>query len=55
MKLKFYLWNLYNNVFLNIDEYIPKDGNATEIAKNQNKIVLTMDIDAGKETLKKDR
>ena len=29
MKLKFYLWNLYHNENLNIDEYIPKDGNAT--------------------------
>ena len=29
MKLKFYLWNLFYNENLNIDEYIPKDGNAT--------------------------
>ncbi len=29
MKLKFHLWNLYYNESLNIDEYIPKDGNAT--------------------------
>ncbi len=29
MKLKFYLWNLYHNENLNIDAYIPKDGNAT--------------------------
>ena len=29
MKLKFYLWNIYHNENFNIDEYIPKDGNAT--------------------------
>ncbi len=29
MKLKFYLWNIYYIENLNIDEYIPKDGNAT--------------------------
>ncbi len=29
MKLKFHLWNLYNNKNFNINEYIPKDGNAT--------------------------
>ena len=42
MKLKFYLWNLYNNEFLNIDEYIPKDGNATLIIQNKlNEELLT--------------
>ena len=35
MKLKFYLWNLYNNENLNIDEYIPKDGNATLNVQNK--------------------
>ena len=29
LKLKFYLWNLYHNENLNIDTYVPKDGNAT--------------------------
>ena len=29
MKLKFYLWNIYHNENFNINEYIPKDGNAT--------------------------
>ncbi len=35
MKLKFHLWNLYNNENFNIDEYIPKDGNATLNVKNK--------------------
>ena len=29
MKLKFYLWNIYFNKNFKVDEYIPKDGNAT--------------------------
>ena len=29
LRVKFYLWNLYYNENLNIDSYIPKDGNAT--------------------------
>ena len=29
MKLKFYLWNIFHAQNLNIDFYIPKDGNAT--------------------------
>ena len=42
MKLKFYLWNLYNNECLNIDEYIPKDGNATLNIQNKlNEELLT--------------
>ena len=32
---------------------VPKEGNATKTAKTQIMIVLKMDIDAGKETLKK--
>ena len=35
MKLKFHLWNLYYNESLNIDEYIPKDGNATLNIQNK--------------------
>ena len=35
MKLKFHLWNLYYNKSLNIDEYIPKDGNATLNIQNK--------------------
>ena len=35
MKLKFHLWNLYYNENLNIDEYIPKDGNATLNIQNK--------------------
>ena len=42
MKLKFYLWNLYYNECLNIDEYIPKDGNATLNIENElNEKLLT--------------
>ncbi len=42
MKLKFYLWNLYYNECLNIDEYIPKDGNATLNIENElNENLLT--------------
>ena len=29
MKIKFYLWNIFNDKNFNIDTYIPKDGNAT--------------------------
>ena len=29
MKLKFYLWNIFNNENYSIDSYVPKDGNAT--------------------------
>ena len=29
MKIKFYLWNIYNEKNFNPDVYIPKDGNAT--------------------------
>ncbi len=29
MKLKFYLWNIFNNENYCIDTYVPKDGNAT--------------------------
>jgi ATP-dependent RNA helicase SUPV3L1/SUV3 len=29
MKMKFYLWNIFNNKNFNLDTYIPKDGNAT--------------------------
>ena len=35
MKLKFHLWNLYYNETLNIDDYIPKDGNATLNIQNK--------------------
>ena len=35
MKLKFHLWNLYYNESLNIDDYIPKDGNATLNIQNK--------------------
>tara|TARA_B100000575_G_scaffold107669_1_gene85706 strand:+ start:40 stop:2604 length:2565 start_codon:yes stop_codon:yes gene_type:complete len=35
MKLKFHLWNLFYDENLNIDEYIPKDGNATLNVKNK--------------------
>ena len=42
MKLKFHLWNLYYNENLNIDEYIPKDGNATLNIQNKlNKDLIT--------------
>ena len=42
MKLKFYLWNLYYNECLNINEYIPKDGNATLNIENKlNEKLLT--------------
>ena len=34
MKLKFYLWNIYFNKNFKVDEYIPKDGNATLNAQN---------------------
>jgi ATP-dependent RNA helicase SUPV3L1/SUV3 len=29
MKIKFYLWNIFNDKNFNLDTYIPKDGNAT--------------------------
>ena len=29
MKIKFYLWNIFNDKNFNLDSYIPKDGNAT--------------------------
>ncbi len=35
MKLKFYLWNLYYNNNLNVNDYIPKDGNATLSIQNK--------------------
>ena len=35
MKLKFHLWNLHYNESLNIDDYIPKDGNATLNIQNK--------------------
>tara|TARA_B100000575_G_C22768592_1_gene456678 strand:- start:98 stop:589 length:492 start_codon:yes stop_codon:yes gene_type:complete len=42
MKLKFHLWNLYYNENLKIDEYIPKDGNATlKIQNNLKKELIT--------------
>ena len=34
MKLKFYLWNIYFNKNFKVDEYIPKDGNATLNVRN---------------------
>tara|TARA_B100000035_G_scaffold228192_1_gene196499 strand:- start:160 stop:1119 length:960 start_codon:yes stop_codon:yes gene_type:complete len=58
MKLKFYLWNIYNSENYNIDFYIPKDGNATLNAQHslnldlikflgfvfQNKLLIRIDI-----------
>ena len=42
MKLKFHLWNLYYEENLNIDEYIPKDGNATlNVKKKLNLDLIT--------------
>ena len=34
MKLIFYLWNIYFNKNFKVDEYIPKDGNATLNVRN---------------------
>ena len=58
MKLKFYLWNIFNSENKNIDFYIPKDGNATLNAQPslnldlikflgfifQNKLLIRIDI-----------
>jgi len=58
MKIRFYLWNIFNTENYNIDLYIPKDGNATLNAQKslnldlitflgfifQNKLLIRIDI-----------
>jgi len=35
MKVKFYLWNIFHDVNLSLDSYIPKDGNSTLNIENK--------------------
>ena len=42
MKLKFYLWNIFYSENYSLDDYIPKDGNATlSIADNPNEKLIS--------------